>query len=331
MCSLSVGVSVALIDRPVATWVHEHLGYQWHSWFAANFHGHLLRLGPFSLMAGPSEALRPLSALVFVVLAIGTSAGWRPRIRGRIALALCLSVFASVMISGIAKEAFGRTWPESWLGGNPSWIRDGVYGFFPFHGGDGWGSFPNPIDAGAADAEPLGDGAGPESLGLERGDGSRRDRRGTALIDARLLSGGNALQLALAAHVRLKLGEHAQHPEERLARLRSLAQWGLLRMGEEPGSLIGPPRRVHSNDQVAQFLLHSVVLGHGRGLPYPQLVDHPALFPFQVDVPVRDLTRNSVFRVQRQGDQSDFVELASVPSDTSGSEGAWPKGARKIA
>ena len=120
----------------------------------------------------------------------------------------------------------------------------------------------------------------PSSLGLERGDGSRRDRRGTALIDARLLSGGNALQLALAAHVRLKLGEHAQHPEERLARLRSLAQWGLLRMGEEPGSLVGPPQRVRINDEVAQLLLHSVVLGHGRGLPYPQLVDHPALFPF---------------------------------------------------
>jgi hypothetical protein len=113
--------------------------------------------------------------------------------------------------------------------------------------------------------------------------------------------------------------------------LRSLAQWGLLRMGEEPGSLIAPPRRVRSNDQVAQLLLHSVVLGHGRGLPYPQLVDHPALFPFQVDVPVRDLMRNSVFRVQRQGDQSDFVELASVPGDTSGSESVWPKRARKIA
>jgi membrane-associated phospholipid phosphatase len=143
MCFVSVGVSVALIDRPVATWVHEHLGYQWLSGSGANFHGHLLRLGPFSLMAGPSEALRPLSALVFLLLAIAASAGWRPRIRGRIALALCLSVFASLVISSIAKEAFGRTWPESWLGDNPSWIRDGVYGFFPFHGGDGWGSFPS--------------------------------------------------------------------------------------------------------------------------------------------------------------------------------------------
>jgi len=143
MCTVLVCVSVALIDRPVATWVHEHLGYQRYSWFAANFHGHMLRFGPFSFMAGPAEAIRPLTALVFAVLAIAATAGWRPKMRGRIALALCLSVFASLVISGMAKEAFGRTWPESWLGDNPSWIRDGAYGFFPFHGGDGWGSFPS--------------------------------------------------------------------------------------------------------------------------------------------------------------------------------------------
>jgi hypothetical protein len=113
--------------------------------------------------------------------------------------------------------------------------------------------------------------------------------------------------------------------------LRSLTQWGLLRTGEEPGSLIGPPQQVRTNNGVGQLLLHSVVLGHGRGLPYPRLVDHPSLFPFEVDVPVRDLTRNLIFRVQRQGDQSDFVELAPVPSDASGSESIWPKRARKIA
>ena len=135
--------SAAVIDRPVATWMHEHLGYQQFGWFAANLHGHLLRFGPFGLMAGPSEALRPLSALAFAILAIAAYAGWRPRIRGRIAVALCLSVFASLAITGIAKEAFGRTWPESWLGDNPSWIRDGVYEFFPFQGGDGLGSFPS--------------------------------------------------------------------------------------------------------------------------------------------------------------------------------------------
>ena len=42
-------------------------------------------------------------------------------------------------IVAISKGLFGRTWPESWLGNNPSWIRDGVFRFFPFHGGAGLG------------------------------------------------------------------------------------------------------------------------------------------------------------------------------------------------
>ncbi len=41
------------------------------------------------------------------------------------------------------KIVSGRTWPESWLGDNPSWIRDGVFEFAPFHGGNGRHSFPS--------------------------------------------------------------------------------------------------------------------------------------------------------------------------------------------
>ena len=91
--------------------------------------------------------------------------------------------------------------------------------------------------------------------------------------------------------------------------LRSMAQWGLLRAGEEHGSLIGPAQRISINDEVGQLLVHSVLLGHGKGLPFSHLIDHPALFPFAVDLTVPDLMRNPIFRVQRQGDQSDFVEL----------------------
>ena len=41
------------------------------------------------------------------------------------------------------KYAFGRTWPETWTRNNPSLIRDNVFGFFPFHGGPGYASFPS--------------------------------------------------------------------------------------------------------------------------------------------------------------------------------------------
>jgi membrane-associated phospholipid phosphatase len=142
-CAVLVAVSAALIDRPVATWVHGHLGDDQFAWFTTTHDGYMLRLGPFNLMAGPAEALQPLAALVLAALALAASAGWRPGIRGRIALALCLSVFVAIVIDGIVKVVFGRTWPGSWQGDNPSWIRDGVFGFSPFHGGPGWGSFPS--------------------------------------------------------------------------------------------------------------------------------------------------------------------------------------------
>ncbi len=38
---------------------------------------------------------------------------------------------------------FGRTWPETWIDNNPSFIRDGAYGFHWFHGGGGYKSFPS--------------------------------------------------------------------------------------------------------------------------------------------------------------------------------------------
>jgi membrane-associated phospholipid phosphatase len=142
-CAVLVGASVALIDRPVATWVHEHLRDERFGWFTTTYDAHAIKFGPFSLMAGPSEALRPLAFFVFVVLAIAAAAGWRPGRGGRIVLAVCLSIFVASEINAALKFAFGRPWPESWLGTNPSWIRDGVFGFFPFHGGIGWASFPS--------------------------------------------------------------------------------------------------------------------------------------------------------------------------------------------
>ncbi len=92
--------------------------------------------------------------------------------------------------------------------------------------------------------------------------------------------------------------------------LRSMAQWGLLRAGEEQGSIIGPSQRISLSDEVGQLLLRSVLLGRSKGLPLSHLIDHPSLFPFAVHVTARDLMTNPTFRVQRQGDQSDLVELA---------------------
>ena len=41
------------------------------------------------------------------------------------------------------KLVFGRTWPDTFRDNNPSFLRDGVYGFNFFHGGHGYAAFPS--------------------------------------------------------------------------------------------------------------------------------------------------------------------------------------------
>jgi hypothetical protein len=91
--------------------------------------------------------------------------------------------------------------------------------------------------------------------------------------------------------------------------LRSMAQWGLLRSGDEIGSLIAPVQRININGEVGDLLVHAVLLSQGKGLSFYHLIDHPALFPFALHLTMPALMHNPTFRVQRQGDQSDFVEL----------------------
>ena len=142
-CAVLIALSVAFVDRPVATWVHEHLGDQRFGWFTSSYDGHMLAVGPFSVMASPAQALGLIAVVVIGVAAMLAATGWRPKMRGRIVLTISLAIFAAKEVNSVAKSAFGRTWPESWLGDNRSWINDGVFGFFPFHGGSGWGSFPS--------------------------------------------------------------------------------------------------------------------------------------------------------------------------------------------
>jgi membrane-associated phospholipid phosphatase len=142
-CAVLVALVAWLIDRPVATWSHAHLGDRQFDWFTGVYRGSELPIGPFSFMVAPAEALGPVAILVMLMMALAAAAGVRLRQRGRIAMALSVSVLFAAEFNGLVKLGFGRTWPESWLGDNPSWIRDGVFGFFPFHGGAGFASFPS--------------------------------------------------------------------------------------------------------------------------------------------------------------------------------------------
>jgi membrane-associated phospholipid phosphatase len=59
-------------------------------------------------------------------------------------LRLCCAILIAIAAKEALKFAFGRTWPETWVNNNPSYFgTPSTYGFFPFHGGPGYASFPS--------------------------------------------------------------------------------------------------------------------------------------------------------------------------------------------
>jgi membrane-associated phospholipid phosphatase len=126
-CVVLVGLSVAFVDRPAATWAHRVLH----------------RAPVFVWLTFIVVPLPPLAVLGTAGAALASFAGWRPEPRTRIVIACCVATILAIVAKQALKLAFGQTWPETWVHGNPSWIQNGVYGFFPFHGGKGWASFPS--------------------------------------------------------------------------------------------------------------------------------------------------------------------------------------------
>lgn len=120
-------LSIAFVDRPLSSWLH------------ASFHQGRMFVGLTHIV----DPIQPLAALGLIGAGIAAALGWRPGQRGRLWLAVCFATVAACLIKDDLKIAFGRTWPESWLGDNPSWIANGVFGFFPLHDGKGWLSFPS--------------------------------------------------------------------------------------------------------------------------------------------------------------------------------------------
>ena len=125
--AISVVVSDLWLDRPIALFAHDQL---------QRFDlSDKLTLIPTAMMA--------LAAIVFTVLAVRALAS-RPLSRFQTVLLLSgASLAVASIIKDELKFAFGRTWPETWTHNNPSFIRDGLFGFFPFEGGGAYASFPS--------------------------------------------------------------------------------------------------------------------------------------------------------------------------------------------
>jgi membrane-associated phospholipid phosphatase len=126
-CVVLVSLSVAFVDRPLALLMHGlfHRSY----WLLP-----LAGIGQIPLsLAGPA----------LIVAALAGWRGWKPGRLGWSVIACAVAVVIAGSAKDVLKMAFGRIWPESWLGNNPSLIGTGAYGFSPFHGGEAYASFPS--------------------------------------------------------------------------------------------------------------------------------------------------------------------------------------------
>ncbi len=136
-------LSIAFVDRPLASWVHDHLDGAWLLPYSIIYQGYEVPVSIFMVMAAPAEVLGKAAGGGLIVMGAAGLVGWRPRRWGQIALAVCTAVLVALAMKDELKWVFGRTWPESWLQINPSWIRDHVENFRFFRGWIGRASFPS--------------------------------------------------------------------------------------------------------------------------------------------------------------------------------------------
>jgi membrane-associated phospholipid phosphatase len=122
-----VVVCYFFVDRPVAFFVHDYqlARHEWLRW-----------------LTFPEPVFQLWSPALLVVLAAWSA--FRPARHWRQAmLALAIAVVLADQFKESLKLPSGRLWPDTWIHDNPSLIRDGAYGFFPFHDGEGYASFPS--------------------------------------------------------------------------------------------------------------------------------------------------------------------------------------------
>lgn len=133
VCVVLVIVSVALVDRPVADFAHAVLRVDETRLYA-----------PLTHIVDPIPVLAGLTTGAYVIAALF---GHRPGGHGLTALRISLAVLVAFALKDQLKFLAGRTWPETWTNNNPSYIKDGLYGFFPAiswaNAGRAYHSFPS--------------------------------------------------------------------------------------------------------------------------------------------------------------------------------------------
>ena len=125
--AILVAVCYWFVDRPVAFFVHDQ---------------DFARFVILKWLTYPPPIVQAWTPVVLVCLMIRRA--WGPFMHWELTL---LAMGISIILADQFKQSLayvaGRTWPDTWVENNPSLLRDGVSNFNPFHGGEGYKSFPS--------------------------------------------------------------------------------------------------------------------------------------------------------------------------------------------
>lgn len=94
--------------------------------------------------------------------------------------------------------------------------------------------------------------------------------------------------------------------------VRSMADWGCLTEASPKGVFRRRTPQLAVRGQLASVLAEALIFGGEQSaVPLPQLLRHPAAFPFQLEVTAHDLRRAQCFEINRQGLDIDLVSLSA--------------------
>ena len=119
------------------------ISYQWLDRpIALLFHAQALSPERVVRLSRLPDPFVPLALVTFVGLGLWSMSGHVLSRFQNTALLCSVSLIVAEATKAQLKFVFGRTWPDTWIQ-NPSFLRDGVYGFNFFHGGLEYASFPS--------------------------------------------------------------------------------------------------------------------------------------------------------------------------------------------
>jgi hypothetical protein len=92
--------------------------------------------------------------------------------------------------------------------------------------------------------------------------------------------------------------------------VRSMVEWGAIQEGEKKGVFLPAQKRTTGSSDLQLWLMEALLTAKdAETVEATQLLKSHELFPFSIDIGVRDLRRSDHFVVHRQGQSMDVVEV----------------------